>query len=141
MKTLDELQRMAEAENIPVVDKYIHSETVGAMSVCDDDGDCIIAIDESKVSSSADRKVKMAHELGHCVQAAFCNRHSTLDNIGKHEYKADKWAAQQIIPYDEMITACKQGCTEAWQLAERFDVTEDFVRRSFQIYVQMGYTM
>ncbi|MBD5384434.1 MAG: hypothetical protein HDR72_05490 [Ruminococcaceae bacterium] len=44
------------------------------------------------------------------------------------------------MPYNELINACQQGNTEAWQLAEYFGVTEDFVLRAFEIYRNMGYS-
>lgn len=139
MTKLDDLYNIAEESNIPVINFEIKNEKVAALSVCDDDGDCIIAIDFRKAASSAERKVIMAHELGHCERGAFYNQYSDFDIRSRHEYRADKWAVQQITPYDELIDACKQGYKERWQLADYFGVTEDFICRAFEIYRNMGY--
>lgn len=139
METLELLNDIAEQCGIPVVDVRISNDSVGAMSVCDDDGDCIIAIDSSKVKSVSDINVKFAHELGHCKTGSFYNKHSPFDVISKHEYHADKWAVQKLVPYNDFISACKRGCTEVWELADYFDVTEDFIRRAYEIYSNMGY--
>ncbi len=138
MKTLTSLYNLAEQDRTPVIDMQIHNDSVGAMSVCDEDGDCIIAIDSKKLKSEADHIVKMAHELGHCKTGSFYNEKSPLDIRSKHEYRADKWAVQKLMPSDELLQALQNGCVEVWELAEYFDVTEDFVRRACEIYRAMG---
>ncbi|MBD5384433.1 MAG: hypothetical protein HDR72_05485 [Ruminococcaceae bacterium] len=90
MTTLKELYDIADENGIPVIDYPIRNDSVGALSVCDDEGDCIIALDVHKLNGSADHKVKMAHELGHCVRGAFYNQYSSYDIREKHEYRADK---------------------------------------------------
>lgn len=140
MKTLTSLYNLAEQDRTPVIDMQIHNDSVGAMSVCDEDGDCIIAIDSKKLKSEADHIVKMAHELGHCKTGSFYNEKSPLDIRSKHEYRADKWAVMNLVPYDDFIGACKKGYTEIWQLAEYFGVTDDFILRAHEIYLNMGYS-
>ena len=81
----------------------------------------------------------MAHELGHCKRGAFYNQYSSFDIRSRHEYRADKWAVQQIIPYEELISACESGYTERWELAEYFDVTENFITKAFEVYSALGY--
>lgn len=139
MITLKQLYDIAEDNQIPVINFPIQNESVEALSVCDDEGSCLIALDIHKLGGSADHKVKMAHELGHCIQGAFYNQYSSADVRGKHEYRADKWAIQKIVPYQELVNACEQGYTECWQLADYFGITEDYVRRAFEIYCAMGY--
>lgn len=138
MKTLTNLYELAEKDDIPIIGFHIHNKEVGALSQCDDDGDCIIAIDDTKIKNEADLKVKMAHELGHCETGAFYNRYSPYDEIGRHEYRADKWAVYELIPFDELVEALEKGYDEAWQLAEYFDVSEDFIDRAFYIYKAKG---
>ncbi|MBR6617022.1 MAG: ImmA/IrrE family metallo-endopeptidase [Oscillospiraceae bacterium] len=95
---------------------------------------CYIGIDYSKITSTADEKEKIAHELGHCVKGAFYNRHSKHDIISRHEYRADKWACEQLVPRDELEEAFQQGYVEVWQLAEYFNVPERLVKRAVWIY-------
>ena len=98
------------------------------------DGHCVIAIDPSKLRSAAEHKVKLAHELGHCERGAFYNPASPWDIRQRHENKANKWAIQKLIPEDELQAAVADGCTEVWDLAERFGVTEDFMRKAICWY-------
>lgn len=95
---------------------------------------CAIAIDPFCVRSMADGRVKVAHEIGHCETGSFYQRQSPADVRGRHEYRADKWAAHYLLPPDKLRAAMEDGCTEVWQLAERFGVTEEFVRRATDIY-------
>lgn len=95
---------------------------------------CCIGIDYSRIHSTAEEKEKVAHELGHCMKGAFYNKHSKHDIVSRHEYRADKWACEQLIPKDEMEHALQRGITEVWELAEHFDVPERVVRRAAEIY-------
>ena len=52
----------------------------------------------------------------------------------RHEYRADKWAVHALLPRQELERAVKEGCTEVWELAERFGLTEDFIRRAAYVY-------
>jgi hypothetical protein len=122
------------AENKEVTIYALTLEKREALSMMDSDGNCYIAIDPLRVVSSADGKTKLAHELGHCVMGAFYNVYTTLDIRQKHENTADKWAIKKLIPEEELNAAVKEGCTEMWQLAEYFGVTESFIRKAVSLY-------
>ncbi len=89
-----------------------------------------VAIDPERLESSADEYCKLAHEIGHCQTEAFYNRHTPFDVTQKHENTADKWAIEHTITADELDDAIAEGCGEYWQLAERFGVTTEFVRKA-----------
>lgn len=101
-----------------------------ALSIMDTKGDCYIAIDPLKLSSSTDEKLKLSHELGHCITGSFYNEYATCDLRKKHENCADKWAIEQLIPVNEFDEAIALGYTEMWDLAEYFGVSEDFIRKA-----------
>ena len=131
----DNLIAYAESKNVPVF--YGNIPLTKSMSVYHN-GKSYIAIDPNLIESSADGKVKIAHELGHCETGSFYTRHSSLDVLEKHEYRADKWAAHRLIPPESLADAIKDGYTDPWQLAEKFDVTEEFIRRTIYIYQCKG---
>lgn len=97
-------------------------------------GKCYIAIDPFSIKSMADGFVKVGHELGHCMTGSFYNRNSPCDMRERHEYRADKWFAHEFINPDKLRQAVEEGYTEPWELAERLNVTEDFIRRAVYIY-------
>lgn len=135
MINIDDLYNEAAKNDVIVVDEDLKSSE--AMSICDE-GSCLVAIDSRKVKNNADRLVKTAHELGHCETGAFYNQYSSLNVVSKNEYTADKWAVQKLMPADELLSAVSEGYTEAWQLADYFGVTEDFVHKAYKIYKAMS---
>lgn len=130
--TLEELYDFALSEGIDIYDAALPNTQ--SVSLLDDDLDCIIGLDYSLIHSRADEKRKLAHELGHCIRGAFYNRHSKLDLISKHEYSADKWACENLLPKEEMQEAFRLGYVEVWQLAEYFDVPEELVKKALWIH-------
>lgn len=130
--TLNELYDLAVDECVTVANFSLSKRE--ALSTMDSDGHCYVAIDASKLASTADEKTKLAHELGHCVTGAFYNIFSPYDLRQRHENRADKWAIKKLIPEDELNEAVAQGYTEIWELAEFFNVTEDFMRKAISLY-------
>lgn len=127
-----ELYQLADENNISVY-SFDLPQTL-SMSVRETDGSCAIAIDPFGLDSTKDEMIRLAHELGHCVTGSFYNRYSNLDIREKSEFSADKWAIKKLIPKDELQIAFKQGYTEPWDLAEYFNVTEEFVIKAFNYY-------
>lgn len=91
-------------------------------------------MDISMIFDRAKGRENFAHELGHCITGSFYCVYAAADIRARHEYRADKWAAHYLLPPDKLQEAVDDGCTEPWQLAERFGVTEEFVRRAVYIY-------
>ncbi len=98
----------------------------GSISFEDRDGRYII-MDESDMTEP-ERKVHLAHEIGHCMTGAFYHPYSPLETRSRCEYKANMWMAQRLIPKADLQRAFENGITEVWELAEHFEVTEDLVR-------------
>lgn len=127
---LTALYDIATQDNIPVFSFDMNK--CESMSLLQD-GDCYIAIDPFKIESTADEKVKLAHELGHCETGAFYNVYAVCDIRAKHERRADKWAIKKLVPEDELKEACKY-CVNRWELSQHFGVTEDFMQKALNYY-------
>lgn len=102
-----------------------------AMSLSFPDGTIGISSDRIR---AADEKVCLAHEIGHCVTGSFYNINSPLDVRGQHEYRANKWAYQHLLPYNDLIAAVKEGITETWEIAEYFGLPEEFTIEAIAYY-------
>lgn len=98
--------------------------------------DMFIALD-SGISTRAEERVCLAHELGHCETMSFYNMYSKLEVRGKHENRADRWAITKLIPRDRYYQALHNGYIDIPSLAEFFDVTEDFMRKVTKYYGSM----
>lgn len=132
MNRLLSLYQMAESDNI-VVDCFA-LEKREAMSLTDDEGDCCIAIDPMKLSSTAEEKWKLAHELGHCYTGSFYTRYSLYEIRERLEWKAEKWAIKKLIPKDELYRCYENGITEPWDIADYFNLPEELVREAMFYY-------
>lgn len=129
MSELLALYQYAEAAEHDVY-WYSFDNDTESLSVQFPDGSCAIALNPYHLSSWEDETVKLAHEIGHCETGSFYNRYAPCDMRKKHENRADKWAIKRLIPADELDAAVADGCTDVWELAEHFGVTEDFMRKA-----------
>ena len=130
---IQHLYDFAKQQNIGVF-PFPLPET-GSLSHMSDSGACYIGMDDSVLDGDVQERVHLGHELGHCVTGSFYNIHAAVDCRQRHENKADKWAVQTLIPVEELDDAIAEGCTEVWELAERFGVTEEFIRKTVCYYV------
>ena len=95
-----------------------------------------IAIDTEKISTFLELKDCLSHELGPCMTGSFYNIKNKLDVRARHEVRANRWKIQHEIPRGAFFDALEHGITEIWQLAEHFDVTEDFMRMAADYYIE-----
>ena len=128
---IKELHEIASKEDIEIID--IKGYNIDSMSIQTDSGNCYIGIDGRNMTES-EEVVHKAHELGHCMTGSFYNRYSKFDLISKHERRADVWAIKKLVKEDELIDAFEHGIIEIWELAEYFDVTEEFMIKACQYY-------
>lgn len=129
MINVAELYGFAEDKDIMVINGKL-SRPALAIS---DKGEYTVVIDDKQLDSQADELVKAAHEIGHCETGAFYDVHS-LETRSRCEYRADKWAIKKLVPVDELTEVLKKGISQIWELAERFGVTEDFMRKACRFY-------
>jgi len=125
--TLESLYDIAEKKGIHI--HNYHFKKITSMSI---EGN--IGIDKRKFKNSREHKTVVAHELGHCSTGSFYNIKSRFETVERMEYRANKWAVEQLIPFEEYYHALTAGIIEIWQLAEHFEVTEEFIKKTAQLY-------
>ena len=130
---IQHLYDFAKQQNIEVVPYSMPQNE--SMSVMLEDGRCFVGMDASVQDGGVQERVHLSHELGHCVTGSFYNIYAAIDDRQRHENRADKWAIQMLIPVEALDDAIAEGCTEVWELAERFQVTEELVRKAVCLYV------
>ena len=129
---LVELYDLAEAHGTKVY--WFDLAAAESLSMPLSDGTCAIAMNPWQLPTVAAEKIKLAHELGHCETGSFYNRWAALDLRQKHEYRANKWAIKKLLPEEELYRAYHEGYREPWDLAEYFDLPEEFVRQAMEFY-------
>lgn len=132
MTQLLSLFREAEERKIPVY--HLPLPVTGSLSLMSPSGQCYIALDLQRRQTDTEQRVRLAHELGHCVTGSFYNRYSPCDCRQFHEHRADKQAIARLIPEAELDEAVAGGCTQLWELAEHFGVDVPFVQKAVCLY-------
>ena len=126
----DEIER----NNIEV---YLGSMPAAKSASANIGDDYYIALDEQSLESTAEARCRLAHEAGHCITGSFYNLYAPLDRRSKHERRADKWAVKKLIPKAELEAQLRQGL-EPYELAEYFNVTEEFIHKALEFYFECG---
>ncbi|MBQ6946440.1 MAG: ImmA/IrrE family metallo-endopeptidase, partial [Clostridia bacterium] len=124
------LYELAAGRGVPVY--AFDLKNVPSLSIMDEDGGCVVGM--APTLAGQREKLCLAHELGHCITGAFYNRHSSGAVRGKSEYKADKWAFYHLLPPMAVEKAMAAGLTRPHELAEYFDVPEEFLLRALDYY-------
>lgn len=132
MIKLNDLYDMIERDDILLIEK--DNGKLSSFSIMDSDKKCAVVIhSDCKYYDTNEKKVQLAHELGHCATGTFYNENS-LELRSRCEYRADKWAIKKLLPEEELIEAFEQGYTESWQIADYFDLPEKFIRKACKFY-------
>ena len=98
------------------------------------DGNYDIFLNPHKCNTIADILTKLIHEWGHCVSGATHSVYSPFQLVAKNEYKANRYAYERFLPWAEIKKAVSNGLTEYWQLAEYFNINEEFIRKAVHYY-------
>ncbi len=99
-----------------------------------DDGLYAIFLDFSRITSTRTLKGVCAHELGHAATGALHKVSSAYDLVERSEYRAHRWVAETFLTEDAFREAFAYGYTEAWQLAEYFDLPEEDIRTALRYW-------
>ena len=114
---------------------YYNLVDCDSLIISDSDDNAYIAIDPNQANSYKKILMRLAHEMGHYFTGTYYSLGSPLQLIEQREYKANKWAVHKLIPFESLEKAVvDEGYTEDWELAEYFDVSEDFIQFAFEIY-------
>lgn len=97
-----------------------------------------IFLDLKHIKTLSGEIVCLAHEISHAQTGTTHSVYSPLQLVSKNEYKADKRAVHKLIPFQELQAAFDQGIIEKWELAEYFEVTEDFIETALLVYRNEG---
>ncbi len=132
MEKLNDLRQWLEGEGVYLFDRQLpfHNETSHAVTIRLGGNVWGIFLDGDRLTTTAEEKAALLHEGGHYATGTTHALNSPFDLVAKHEHRADKWAVQRLLSAQELDDAVAGGCTELWQLAEHFNVTEEFMRKA-----------
>lgn len=96
-----------------------------------------IFINPDKNNTIANFQTKLIHEWGHCSTGATHHVNSPFELIEQNEYRANKAAFERFLPWAEIKKAVSAGLTEYWELADYFNLNEDFIRQAVHYYINL----
>lgn len=76
----------------------------------------------------------VSHELAHAETGSFYTRLSAPTTREKCEETARRWQYEHMVKYTELVDAFSRGITTPWDLAEYFNMPEDFIKRAVYYY-------
>jgi len=121
---------IAESNGVEIVSFRL--PTVDSMSA-EIDGQCYIAVDNSRHHTAAEEQARIGHELGHCLYGGFYTKNTPFDVVERHEVRADRWYIKRAIPRRTLFHLLGEGY-DAWEIAERLNTIEEYVRRAYYYY-------
>jgi hypothetical protein len=128
-----DLYKIAEEACIPVVCVTMASQLECFAVLLPEDG-VVIAMDPEKVHGQGDEKYKLAHELGHSLTGAFYSSATPMDEKGRAEQRADRWAIECLLPFPALEEAVASGRTQLYDLAEFFQLPQAFLEKAIAYY-------
>ncbi|BAM46314.1 ImmA/IrrE family metallo-endopeptidase [Amphibacillus xylanus] len=88
------------------------------------------------INTSTEKACVLAEELGHYhTSAGNILDQKNLNNI-KQEKQARTWAYEKLVPLKKIIKAHKDGPKNKYELAEYLGVTEDFLEKAIERYIE-----
>ena len=128
MNKLEQLEQAAFEDKVRVHDYYLGEDSLKGIYI---DGN--VAINTS-VSNSAEKTCVLAEELGH--------HHTSVGNIidmenvsnRKQERQARLWGYNKLIGLSGIINAFRAGCHNRHEIAEKLDVTEEYLQECIDCY-------
>lgn len=136
---MQRLLEIADAENITIEYRRLPKKLNG-FYIYDEKFGPFIALSYSLNANYRLHRCVLAEELGHhftSIGERYAQKHYSVQDrltIDKIEYKALRWAANQLIPEDDLLDAIASGLYELWELAEEFEVTEEMIRFRMRLF-------
>ena len=102
------------------------------------DDKCGIFINHKELKDSDEEFMVLAHEWGHYSSGMLHGLGDNKTYIGKCEYRADRNAVLEFLPFERIQEAIKDGCQMPYEFADFLDMPEKFVIIAFKHYRDMG---
>lgn len=134
MDKLD-LYNYANKHDISIIDLKLFN--IKGIYFCNEK-DNYIGLNYSIIDTSAEETCILAEECGHYavgVEPLKLNNSIYSNKLinSRNEYRAKKWAIKQIVPFNELKKFLSQDLSK-YEIAEKFDVTENFLEDAINIY-------
>lgn len=98
--------------------------------------DGFLALDPARLRTGAQEHAVLLHEEGHFATGTFYGLGSPFTLRQHQENIANRYVFEHYFPPERLLAAMRAGYTEPWQLAEHFDLPQDFVEEMLAYYTE-----
>lgn len=98
--------------------------------------DGFLALNPARLRTGAQEHAVLLHEEGHFATGTFYGLNSPYTLRRQQENIANRYVFERYFPPERVLAAMRAGCTEPWQLAEYFDLPQDFVEEMLAYYTE-----
>lgn len=133
------LSRLEQIEEKIISNKILLAETkTKSVKACalKLNSQAAIFFDTSKFNTTSEEVLALTHEYYHVEYDVFYTFNDSLQTRKRREFKANYYTALELLPPSEFKLALKS--MEPYEIAEKFNVTEDFIREAYRIYKAKG---
>ena len=118
------------------VDVIPYMDMPSAGATIRDGENTAIFLDIQAITTLRQLKGICLHELGHAATGALHKVSSPFETVGRSEYRANRWAAQQYLTVEAFYEAFDAGCRDLWELAEYFDLPEQDIKSALSYWTE-----
>lgn len=120
------------------IDVFHHNYNCIKAVTIEIDKNYAIFINENLMQDSDEEFCAMAHEYGHCKSGSTHKLHSKFDLICRHEYRANRRAVLDFLPFEQIKQAINCGCETIYEFSAYLDMPETFIKTALHHYNAMG---
>ena len=127
---MDPLQSFYDYCDANNVDVMSYSQLpADACTVRDHSYYCVV-FNPTTLNSFRRLRTAVIHEEGHLRTGALHKVDSPYQLVAQAEYRADAESFRRYLPPNKIGAAMRAGYTEPWQLADYFDLDEDYIKKA-----------
>lgn len=93
-----------------------------------------IYINDRLIATEAEEKRTVMHEYAHYKTGACHPANASALTVARDEFRANKYAVHELMPFGELCAALEAGYAQTYELADYFNLPEDFVRTALDVY-------
>ena len=135
MDNLNKVYNLLVDSNIFLENFRLKNQKAAAMKIDNAFG---IFVDYNQIDSLYEEFITVAHEAGHCMTGATHKVSSPMDLVSRHEYRANKWAVHNFLPFENILKAAKAGYESISEMSDFLDLPPEFVHMALDIYRNEG---
>ena len=133
---MDPLQSFYEYCAANDVDVMDYGRLRADVSTVRDHGYYCVALNPGTLTNFRRLRTAAIHEEGHLRTGALHKVNSPYQLVAQAEYRADAESFRRYLPPSAIGAAMRAGYTEPWQLADYFDLDEDYIKKALHYWTE-----